>query len=333
VALIGYHASHEQFSPGTLLALMKRAEEAGFACAMSSDHFHPWSDRQGHSGFAWSWLGAALEGTGLPFGVISAPGYRYHPAIVAQGAATLAEMYPGRFWLALGSGEAINEAITGLPWPEKDERNALLDECAAIIRALFSGECVTHRGRVVVSEAKLYSRPAEPPLLLGAAVTDATAHRVGRWADGLITTQAPPEKLRRTVSAFREGGGTGPLFLQVGLCWAPTMAEAEAEALAQWGACSLGGEVNWDLRRPCDFDRASRFVRSGDMHDCLLISDDLGFFRDHLAEYVDLGFERLFLHDVGRHQKRFLDVFGEQVVPGLTPEQQRPSGTARFSGD
>ena len=109
---IGYHASHEQVSPRDLLELVKLAEQAGFACAMSSDHFHPWSERQGQSGYAWSWLGAALEGTRLPFGVISAPGWRYNPAVLAQVAATLCQMYPGRFWMALGSGEAIRNVST-----------------------------------------------------------------------------------------------------------------------------------------------------------------------------------------------------------------------------
>src|SRR3712207_1221955 len=150
---VGFHASHEQFAPSELLRLVRAAERAGFDCAMSSDHFRPWGAAQGQSGFAWSWLGAALEATRLPFGVVTAPGWRYHPAVLAQAGATLAEMYPGRFWMALGSGEAINEAITGLPWPEKAERNARLEECAAVMRALLAGETVTHRGRVTVVEA------------------------------------------------------------------------------------------------------------------------------------------------------------------------------------
>src|SRR4051812_39600876 len=153
MARIGYHASHEQFAPSDLLFWTKCAEEAGFDCAMSSDHFHPWSERQGQSAFAWSWLGAAMESTCLPFGIISAPGYRYHPAVIAQGAATLAKMYPDRLWLALCSGEAINECITGMAWPEKHERNARLLECVPVIRALFAGEAVTHRGRVTFIEA------------------------------------------------------------------------------------------------------------------------------------------------------------------------------------
>src|SRR3954452_14575611 len=173
MARFGYHVSHEQFPPADLLRWTKHAEEAGFDCAMSSDHFHPWSERQGQSGFAWSWLGAALERTRLPFGIISAPGYRYHPAILAQAAATLAEMFPGRLWLALGSGQRLNEDLTGVAWPDKAERNARLRECADVIRALLRGETVTHRGRVTLVGGKLSSLPEEPPLLLGAAVTEA----------------------------------------------------------------------------------------------------------------------------------------------------------------
>jgi coenzyme F420-dependent glucose-6-phosphate dehydrogenase len=176
----GYHVSHEQFAPSDLLRWTKCAEAAGFDCAMSSDHFHPWSERQGQSGFAWSWLGAAMEATKLPFGIISAPGYRYHPAVIAQGAATLSQMYPDRLWLALGSGEAINESITGAAWPDKQERNARLFECAQIIRALFAGETVTHRGRVTVVEATLYTRPAIAPMLVGAATSESTAGMAGQ---------------------------------------------------------------------------------------------------------------------------------------------------------
>ncbi|MDQ4060723.1 MAG: LLM class flavin-dependent oxidoreductase, partial [Pseudomonadota bacterium] len=153
---IGFHASHEQFPPSELLSLVQFAEQAGFDCAMSSDHFKPWGPNQGQSGYAWSWLGAAMQATQLSFGVISAPGYRYHPAILAQGAATLAEMFPGRFWFALGSGQRLNEDMAGLPWPSKPERNARLRECADVVRALLKGETVTHRGRVTVIEARLY---------------------------------------------------------------------------------------------------------------------------------------------------------------------------------
>src|SRR5215204_6099896 len=120
--VIGFHASHEQIHPAILLDAVRVAEQVGFTAAMCSDHFSPWSERQGHSGFAWSWLGAALQATGLPFGVVNAPGQRYHPAIVAQAAASLAELFPERLWVALGTGEASNEHITGAPWPSKRVR-------------------------------------------------------------------------------------------------------------------------------------------------------------------------------------------------------------------
>ena len=159
----GFHASHEQISPGQLLADVQRAEQAGFEIAMCSDHFAPWSRRQDHSGFAWSWLGAALATTQLPMGTVCAPGQRYHPAIVAQASATLAQMFPGRFWVALGSGQHMNEHITGEPWPAKKRRQERLEEYAEVIRALHRGEEVTHFGHVVVDRARVYSLPDQPP--------------------------------------------------------------------------------------------------------------------------------------------------------------------------
>ncbi|MDQ4060940.1 MAG: TIGR03885 family FMN-dependent LLM class oxidoreductase [Pseudomonadota bacterium] len=315
---IGFHASHEQFRPSELLDWVKLAERAGFDCAMSSDHFKPWGPAQGQSGFAWSWLGAAMAATQLPFGVISAPGYRYHPAILAQAAATLAEMFPERLWLALGSGQRLNEDMVGLPWPAKPERNARLRECADIIRALLRGETVTHRGRVTVIDGRLYSLPQRPPLLLGAAVTEATAEFVGGWADGLLTVSAKPDKLAQVVDAFRRGGGEGkPLHLQVGLNWAPSEDEALAGAHEQWRYNALGGEVNWELRAPEDFDTATRFVRPEDIRQSVLVSSDLGQHAAWLAEYIDLGFEELQLHQIGRNQRAFIEAFGGTVLPRL----------------
>jgi coenzyme F420-dependent glucose-6-phosphate dehydrogenase len=316
MARIGFHASHEQFAPSELLRLVATAEQAGFSCAMSSDHIKPWGPSQGQSGFAWSWLGAAMATTRLPFGVISVPGYRYHPAVLAQAAATLGEMFPDRFWLALGSGERVNEDIVGLPWPEKAERHARLRECADIMRALLDGETVTHRGRVTVIDAKLYSRPKRPPLLVGAAVSEATAEWLGSWADGLLTVSAEPDQLKKILAAFGRGGGEGkPVYLQVGLNWALSEAEALAGAHEQWRYCVLGGEVNWELRSPEHFDTATRFVKPEDMRQSLLISADLGRHAAWLAEYAEMGFAELHLHQVGRNQRAFIEAFGEKVIP------------------
>src|SRR5512133_1751750 len=142
MAVIGFHCSHEQIHPLRLLRDVQHAEQAGFTAAMSADHLSPWSSRQGQSGYAWSWLGAAMATTGLPFGVVTAPGQRYHPAVTAQALATLAAMFPGRFWAALGSGEASNERVTGAVWPRKDVRDARLVECVDVIRRLLAGETV-----------------------------------------------------------------------------------------------------------------------------------------------------------------------------------------------
>lgn len=318
MARLGYHASHEQFAPSELLRLVQSAEAAGFDCAMSSDHFKPWGPAQGHSGFAWSWLGSALQATSLPFGVISALGYRYHPAIIAQAVATLLEMYPDRLWWALGSGQRLNEDVAGLPWPEKAERNARLKECAGIVRALFRGETVTHRGRVNVVEGRLYSLPERAPRLLGAATTEETAEFVGGWADGLLTVSAKPEALRKVVEAFRRGGGAGkPMILQVTLNWATGEEEALQGAFEQWRYNALGGPVNWELRSPEEFEAATRFVRPDDLRESVLISSDPGQHAAWLNEFVELGFEELQLHQVGRNQHTFLDAFGARVLPQL----------------
>lgn len=315
---LGYHASHEQFAPSALLDYVRQAEAAGFSCAKSSDHFHPWSERQGQSGFAWSWLGAAMQGTALPFGMISAPGYRYHPAVLAQAAATIAEMFPHRLWLALGSGEAINEAITGQPWPDKPERNARLAECVEVIRALLAGETVTHRGRVEVIEARLYTRPSHPLPLYGAAVTAETAALAGGWADGLLTTGGDSEAVRAVLDAFRANGGEGkPVHVQHALSWAPTEAEALANAMDQWAPVAAGGEVNWDLSRPADFDRVGRLVGEDAIRRCIAISADPGQHRKWIADLVELGVTAVHLHCVGRNQPAFIDTFGTKVLPSL----------------
>src|SRR5687767_14025439 len=225
--LIGLHCSHEQIPPSRLLAHAAEAQAAGFEAAMSSDHFSPWSERQGESGFAWSFLGAAMQATSLPWGVVNAPGQRYHPAIVAQAAATLCELFPDRLWVALGTGEASNEHITGAPWPPKRVRNARLHECVDVMRALFAGEVVDHAGLVRVDRARLWTLPAQAPALIGAAVTPETARWCGGWADGLVTIGQPRATLERLIAAFREGGGEGkPVRLQFHLSWAPGEEEA-----------------------------------------------------------------------------------------------------------
>ncbi len=317
MSAFGFHASHEQVSPSVLLAAVQRAEEAGFDAAMSSDHFSPWSERQGQSAFAWAWLGAALQSTSLPFGVVNAPGQRYHPAIIAQAIGTLGAMYPGRFWAALGTGEASNEHITGAAWPRKDVRNARLRECVDVIRALLRGEEVSHDGLVTVDRARVWTRPPEPPPLVGAAVSVTTARWCAEWADGLITVNAPPDHLRQMIDAYRDAGGRGKLHLQVHLSWAPDQREAEAIAHEQWRSNVFPPPICWDLDSAEAFDTVSEHVTVEKVMQTVHVSSDLGQHAAQLAEYAALGFDEIALHHVGQQQDAFVDAFGAKVLPQL----------------
>jgi probable non-F420 flavinoid oxidoreductase len=318
VTTIGIHASHEQIAPSALLEAMREAEAAGFQRAWSSDHYSPWSERQGESGYAWSWLGAALQATSLPYGVVNAPGQRYHPAIVAQAAATLAEMFPGRLSVALGTGEFSNEHITGEPWPGKAVRNARLRECVDVMRALFAGEVVDHDGLVTVDRARLWTLPSTPPPLLATAVSAATAAFAGEWADGLITIAQPREQLVRVIAAFREHGGTGkPVAVQVHLSWAQSEDEALAIAYDQWRTNVFQAPLCWDLATVEQFDIAATHVRPEDMRGPVLVSADLGQHVAWIQELAALGFDAIYLHHVGQEQRRFIAAFGDHVLPAL----------------
>jgi probable non-F420 flavinoid oxidoreductase len=315
---IGFHASHEMYPPSELLALARLAERAGFREAMCSDHFHPWLPSQGQSGFAWSWLGAALQATSLPFGMVNAPGQRYHPAVVAQAVATLGEMFPGRVWVAVGTGEALNESITGDPWPPKPARRARLRESVDVVRALWRGETVTHDGEHVrVREAKLYTRPAEPPRVFGAALTTETARWVGGWADGLITVAKEPDDLRETLDAFREGGGAGkPVFVQACISYAPDEAAAVAAAHRNWPMSGLDDvALLGDLPTPRAFADRCAAVTADEVRRKLRVSADLAHHADWIARDLELGADRVYLQNVGPDMRRFVEAFGEHVLP------------------
>jgi coenzyme F420-dependent glucose-6-phosphate dehydrogenase len=319
MATLGFHASHEQFRPSELLRLAQLAEQAGFQAGMSSDHFNPWTPSQGQSGFAWAWLGAALQATGWTFGVVNAPGQRYHPAIVAQACGTLAEMFPGRFWCALGTGQYLNEHVTGGRWPTKPERQERLKLAVDVMRALWAGEEVSLRSPwFVVEEARLYTRPAVPPPVFGAALTEDTARWVGSWADGLITVQAEPQRLRKLVDAFRAGGGEGkPLHLQVHLAYAPTEAQARQAAFDHWRTNVYASDLISSIKTPEQFEVLAGKVRPEDLDASVRISSDLQRHVEWLREYVEMGFDHLYLHEAGLQQERFIEAFGQHVLPAL----------------
>jgi probable non-F420 flavinoid oxidoreductase len=319
MTVIGFHCSHEQIDPDQLLRDVRAAQDAGFTAAMSSDHISPWSRRQGQSGYAWSWLGAALATTSLPFGVVTAPGQRYHPAVTAQAIATLGQMFPGRLWAALGSGEASNERVTGQAWPRKEVRDARLVECVDVIRRLLAGEEVSHDGLVSVNRARLWTLADPVPHLVGPAVSADTAARHAGWADGLITVNQPADTLRTVLSAYRDAGGRGPARLQVHVSWAPTEDEALRIAHDQWRSNVLGPPVAWDIETVEAFDLIGETVSPERVREGVLVSADLGQHAQWLQDYVDLGWDELYVHFVGQHQAPFIEAFGASVLPQLSP--------------
>ena len=262
----------------------------------------------------------------MSFGVVNAPGQRYHPAIVAQAIATLGEMYPGRFWAALGSGEAMNEHVTGDPWPAKPVRDARLLECVEVTRALLRGEEVSHDGLVRVDRARLWSLPDEPPALVGAAVSAATAAAVGRWADGLITINQPLDVLAEVIGAFRDNGGADkPVYLQVHLSWAEDEDTALELAYDQWRSNVFSTELNWNLEMTAQFDAAAEKVRPDDVRGPVLVSSDLDWHVEQLGRLLDLGVQGLYLHHVGQEQDAFIDAFATEVLPQLVPTRKETS--------
>jgi probable non-F420 flavinoid oxidoreductase len=318
VTRYGYHASHEQFRPGELLQYIRHAERAGFESAMCSDHIAPWSLRQGQSGFAWTWLGSALEATGLSFGVVNCPVGRYNPAVIAQAAATIADMYPGRFWIALGSGLFSNEHITGDPWPSKTVRNERLRDAAVVIRRLWAGESVSCSRHFTLDNARLFTLPARPPGLFAAAITAETAASAGEWADGLITVAAGRDKMAAVIDRFREaGGGDKPVLLQAQTSSAGDEETAHHQAFDQWRGNVFPSPILTDLRTPEDFDAAAEFVTPDQLEGRVRMSADVDQHVRWLKEDQAMGFSEVLIHNVGRNQPEFISVFGEQVLPRL----------------
>jgi coenzyme F420-dependent glucose-6-phosphate dehydrogenase len=307
---IAYHASQEQFAPSQLLKYVELAEQAGFTAIHSSDHFHPWSERQAQSGFTFSWIAAAMHATRLPFSMVCAPGQRYHPAIVAQALATLGEMFPGRIDVELGSGEALNEMITGESWPDKSTRNKRLLECAVVIRKLLAGEEVNFSGLIKVQYAKLYTLPKQLPKLFCAALSEETSAWAGSWADGLLTTSGDKEDVLKKKEAFEKNGGAGkPLILQLSFSYGSTKREAEEEAFHQWRMNACTKDELADLHTPKQFDARLSNVSINEVVQNTNIITSINQLAEKINECKEWGAQRTVLHNISRKQEVFIDDF------------------------
>lgn len=315
---IGFHASHEQFKPSRLLNLVQRAEQSGFQAVLSSDHFHPWSNKQGESGFAWSWLGAAMQATSMEFGTVNAPGQRYHPAIIAQAVATLDELFPQRFWLCAGSGQALNENITGEKWPSKESRNIRLKESVEIMRELWKGEYVSHKGMVSVENAKLFTKPSSLPAVFGAAITEKTARWLGDWADGIITVSKPEKELEKVVSAFQERAGREkPMILKVQMSYALSEDAAWQSAWQQWKNNIFSSKLLSEINTADQFDDLGAMVKPEDLRGHVIAGSSADLFIEKIKTFEAMGFEKIILHNVNEQQEEFVDFFAKEVLPAF----------------
>jgi len=310
---IGYALSSEEHRPLDLIRYAQRAEAAGFEFGMLSDHYHPWLDRQGQSPFAWSVLGGIaattdrlIVGTG-----VTALSLRIHPAILAQAAATVADMLPGRFWFGVGTGENLNEHILGDPWPEHSMRAAMLEEAVGLVRRLWSGELVDHDGDFYrVSRARLYTLPDEPPPILIAASGPESAKLAGQIGDGLIST-APDKQL---LQAY---GQKGPKLGQVTVCWAKTEAAARKTAREWWPTAAIPGDNSQELPLPSSFEALAKLVTDDALAEQVPCGPDPEAHLSKIEPFIEAGFDHVYIHHVGPDQDGFLEFAEKELLPRL----------------
>ena len=314
---LGYTLSSEEFPPSELVANARRAEELGFTFALVSDHYHPWVDAQGQSPFVWSVIGGvsqAAERLRLGTGV-TCPTIRIHPAIVAQAAATCAAMMPGRFFLGVGTGENLNEHILGDHWPMPDERLEMLEEAIEVIRLLWRGGYRTHRGKhYTVEKARIYTLPDELPPLAVAAAQPRAANLAGRLGDAFIGV-APDAEIVRT---FEQAGGKGkPRYGQVHVCWAKSEEEAVRTAHETWPVAGIEGPLMQEIALPAHFETATELVTPEKVAESVVCGPDPERHLAKIREYVDAGFDHVYVHQIGRDQKGFFDFYEREVLPKL----------------
>jgi coenzyme F420-dependent glucose-6-phosphate dehydrogenase len=318
---IGYKLCSEEHKPNDLVRFAHQAEEVGFTFAMVSDHYHPWTDRQGQSAFVWSVIGAVAQATKkLRLGTgVTCPTMRIHPAIIAQAAATSTAMMPGRFFLGVGSGENLNEHILGAHWPPADIRQEMLEEAVEIIRLLWKGRQQSYYGNYyTVENARIYTLPDEPPPILVAAGGKKSAELAGRIGDGLIGTSPRKELLEQ----FAEAGGDGkPSYGELTVCWAQDEAEARRTAFECWPIVAIKGELGQELPAPAHFEQAAEMVSEEDVAREVVCGPDPERHLAAIKKYADAGYDHIWVHQVGPDQEGFFEFYGREILPKFEPER------------
>jgi len=312
---LGIALSAEQHGPNALVEKARRAEEAGFEFALVSDHFHPWLAEQEESSFVWTVLGGiARETDTLEVGTgVTCPTIRIHPAIIAQAAATTAAAMDGRFFLGVGTGENLNEHVTGERWPAHHVRLDMLEEAVEVIRELWDGEMHSHYGdHYTVENARIFTRPDEPPPIHVAAEGPVMADAAGRIGDGLIATQ-PDES---TVDGFQsEGDGDRPRYGQMAACYADSEDEATEIFHENWRNAGLPGELGQELATPKHFDQATQLVEPDELAESAAIGPDPEQYLQSIEEYVDAGFDHVYVHQANPDAEGFFEFYEDEVLP------------------
>jgi G6PDH family F420-dependent oxidoreductase len=312
----GYFMSCEEFTPRELLDQARMAEQAGFTALAISDHFHPWNDEQGSSPFVWSMIGAISQVTSLPVTtLVTCPTVRMHPVINAQAAATSAVLTGGGLRFGIGTGEALNEHIFGDPWPEAPVRMQMLEEAVQIIRRMFSGERVSHRGaHYTVENARLYTVPDEPPPIYISGFGSQSAALAGRTGDGFVTMM-PDAGL---VAQFRRGGGGDkPVIGGFKVCWDTDRDRAVRTVHRLWPNQQLPGELSQILPTPEHFQQASTLVTEEMVAGSGVFGDDPQEHLKAVRAYTDAGFDEVYVNQIGPDQQQFFDFYRTRVLPEL----------------
>jgi coenzyme F420-dependent glucose-6-phosphate dehydrogenase len=312
----GLTLSSEEHAPARLVAMAVEAEAAGFDFVSISDHYHPWIGEQGHSPFVWSVLGAiahATEDIGVGVGV-SCPTFRFGPVVSAHAAATTACLLDGRFTWGLGSGESLNEHVTGMRWPPAEIRLEMLEEAVEVIRALWTGESVTHHGEhFTVEDARIYDLPQQAPPVLISAFGEESAKLAASHGDGLWTTGSN----QPVIETYREHGGDGPIWAQLTICWDEERSTAIERAHRLWPNTALPGTLAQDLRTVLHFEEAVKLVSPEDVAEDVPCGAESGAVLERIAAMIGLGIDHVYIHQVGELSDGFLAFWAEDLRPAL----------------
>jgi G6PDH family F420-dependent oxidoreductase len=326
---IGYKLSSEEHTARDLVRYARLAEEAGFKFALISDHFHPWTNRQGQSPFVWSVLGGIAQATERlrVATAVTCPTVRIHPAIVAHAAATTAAMMPGRFFLGVGTGENLNEHVLGDRWPETEVRQEMLVEAIEVIRLLWQGGNKSHHGKhYTVENARLYTLPESPPPIMVAVGGPKSAEIAGRLGDAMIGTEADAELLKK----FDLAGGAGkPRYGEASVCWARDEKTARKTAHQTWPIAAMESALAWELPLPAHFEAAAQLVTEDAVAESVACGPDPDKHLEAIKKYADAGYDHVCVHQIGPDQEGFIRFYERDVLPKLTSRGSAREKTTR----